>query len=587
MQFINRKILLIGGPIAVVLLVIGGFYAKGIISNKNKGEILGAKQVLNNPPIPIETVGGNRVAGMDDLGISWPGEIISLGNIEVQPLREGTITEWKLNIGQKVFKGQVLGRLSAPPATPELIKMLAEQAEGLAKARGQAHATINFAEKNKKQIQILRDQVEIVNSEKGNVLNLDATKTGFAKIALDQSKELAKVKQKNLRTSIEEILNRHIYRLTTSNGLKFYRSNSLAQGYGRLDGSSVNEFDSLIFELADELKKPEALPVDAMQKYLNITLKIVNTTLAVDFSDNNLNESRQMVADDRELFFDSLKDYREAQVNASMKEVEYKLMGIEQKKEFAEQIKEIDEKIAMLDKEQQMAVAEVKASEAAFGAVAGSINGGLNIVSPQTGIVSAIYKKNGEFVSPGTPLADINAVENKERFVRFYIPSNLIMPELGTELTIIRPGFANEKKKIKLIGVGTTLGSNGSYVADATFVDQVSWPVRASVRIMPPLGFVANIFIPLTAVWWDDNAGAKVWLVTEENRIRPQEVKLGRMLGDKLEILDGLELGNKYVIKALPEFVVGQMLVDIKMGQGQQAEDKTKNRNESVHGHDE
>ena len=106
MKFINRKILLTGGIATAVLLIIGGLYLKGALSTEEKGEVLGAEQNSNAEAVSIRNSGDNHAAEIDGLGISWPGEIVSLGNIEIQPQREGTITEWKVNIGQKYLKAK-------------------------------------------------------------------------------------------------------------------------------------------------------------------------------------------------------------------------------------------------------------------------------------------------------------------------------------------------------------------------------------------------------------------------------------------------------------------------------------------------
>ena len=83
----------------------------------------------------IATVGdgaGNRATSTEN---SWPGEIISLGNLEVQPAREGTIAGWYVHIGENVRQGQTIGTLSQPPATPELMTTLASQREELSNMR--------------------------------------------------------------------------------------------------------------------------------------------------------------------------------------------------------------------------------------------------------------------------------------------------------------------------------------------------------------------------------------------------------------------------------------------------------------------
>ena len=76
---------------------------------------------------------------------SWPAEIVSPGSLEVHPTREGTIEEWRVHIGQHVSRGQVIGSLSRPPATPELMTTLAGQKEALSGMRTELTAQHTYA----------------------------------------------------------------------------------------------------------------------------------------------------------------------------------------------------------------------------------------------------------------------------------------------------------------------------------------------------------------------------------------------------------------------------------------------------------
>jgi hypothetical protein len=52
--------------------------------------------------------------GLKDLGsssYSWPGEILSTSDVEVHPVREGQIAEWRVKLGQTVKKGQIRGAI--------------------------------------------------------------------------------------------------------------------------------------------------------------------------------------------------------------------------------------------------------------------------------------------------------------------------------------------------------------------------------------------------------------------------------------------------------------------------------------------
>lgn len=574
----------------------------GLFHKKDAGKVLGVMKLAAEEAIsvPTEVVGEQFEGGTEDPGISWPGEIISLGNVEVQPQREGTIVEWTAKIGQKVVKGQALGKLSAPPKTPELIKMLAEQAQDLAKMKGEAQAIIDFSKKNIQQLSALRGAIQANLAAVSSTLN-DLNGLGKSNIpasanaALEQLQAVVDIKKTILRKTIELTLNRQVQKFsnTVSNPINFQVS-YLKFGFGAADSFTAKNYEAYVFKLANELKDPEALPLATAKNLAQAAIRLVNASIATEYLP--LSDLRQMANDDQINFLAAIKEYEEAKAELAMQEVEYKdrqvelnernteygLTQLEQEKEYAEQLKEINEKIAMLEKDQQMAKVNVKASAAAYGTVARSINEGLIIVATQAGTVSAIYKQNGDFVEPGMPVASINTGDKTQRFVRFHIPSNLPIPEAGTSLTIMRPGYPQEVKKVKLIGAGTALGVNGAFVADAEFVDPINWPVRISVRVMPPRGFITSTLIPFAAVWWDNQAQANVWLVTEEDKIRPQQITIGRTLGDKIEVSEGLQSGNRYVSQASPGLTQGMTLKDIK-AEAKQESDEPK---EKADGHE-
>ena len=139
------KLLYAGAGLLVVAAISTGTFLK--VSGGNSDATSQVASVASAISIPIETIGILDNGGIDQVGTSWPGEIISSGDVEVQPQREGTIVEWKVKIGQKVSQGQVLARLSAPPATPELTRTLAEQAQSLTRAKANAEAQATFVEK--------------------------------------------------------------------------------------------------------------------------------------------------------------------------------------------------------------------------------------------------------------------------------------------------------------------------------------------------------------------------------------------------------------------------------------------------------
>lgn len=530
--------------------------------------------------IPLETIGRGDSTESDQVGSSWPGEIISSGDVEVQPPREGTIVEWKVNIGQKVRQGQVLARLSAPPATPELTRTLAEQAQSLTRAKATVEAQATFVEKNKQQLNDLRTQ--IVNSGKqisdslSNDVNSDRYQSlSTLQASLDASRRDVEIKAQTVKDYSSQSIGKVFlaftnYSVDPITAYKQYNQNfyfNVRHGLGSNNGNTQIDFHRDLVEVVKAVINNEDGIGEKTMRFLQSADNLVSNSYFVDDSTEGLITLRNIVSDERAELSEKITELSEAKIETrkieserAAKKADFSISAANFSKETAEKLKDIDEKLIDLDRQLQLARAEVEGAGMAYYTISNALTGGLKITAPRAGIVSIIMKKNGDFVNPGTAVASINSGNEKDRIVRFRIPGNITPPQAGETLTVIRPGFPKDGKKIKLVGIGVSLDSNGSFLADADFVELVDWPVHASVRVLAPMAQNDRVLVSLSAVWWDDDGNPTVWLVTEENRIRPQEVKTGRTLGDRIEILEGLTQGSRIVSKATSDLKVGTQL---------------------------
>ncbi|MEK7498551.1 MAG: HlyD family efflux transporter periplasmic adaptor subunit, partial [Patescibacteria group bacterium] len=470
--------------ILFTMFAIGSVYAVRDVSNRAQlASLLTASEgATNTETSNVAVVGSELPIDSTQLSASWPGEVISYGNVPIQPQRDGTIIEWRVKIGERVGAGEVLALLSAPPAMPELVQMLAEQAEGRARMRAQATATKRFTELNNEQLSALLQTVEITTNKDGG--------SGGARTAVEQVRGVATTMRHNLRASLEQILAKHAKIVSNVNIISFFNSGSLNRMYGAGDQQNQYVYGQLFMQLVRELKNSDALPADIALRYFSSFARLANTSVGED-----LVNMRDMAAEDQEKFFDMLAKYREAEAMVTMKEAEYAL-------EYAEQKKEIQEKIAENEKMSAMADAEAIAAEKSYATVERSIVGGLAIIAPRSGVISTINKKVGDFVEPGMPVASINTDRASERVVRFQIPSNVRTPKVGEILSVVRPGFSQDVQKVKLTGVGTSLDMTGAYMADASFLAPVDWPVAVSVRVLVPQNGTTPI-VKLSSLLWD------------------------------------------------------------------------------------
>lgn len=591
------KLFYVGTGLFVVVAISTGTFLK--VAGGKSDDASQIASVASAISIPLETIGQSDVVGTDQVGASWPGEIISSGDVEVQPQREGTIVEWKVNIGQKVRQGQVLARLSAPPATPELTRTLAEQAQSLTRAKATAEAQATFVEKNKEQLVTLRTQIinsgkQISDSLSDNADSDRSQSLSTLQASLDASRRDVEIKTQTVKDYSSQVIRKVFPEFTNYSAdpitvYKQYPQNfhfTVKYGSGSNNGNTQTDFHRDLVESIIAIINDEDDIGEKTMRFLQSADTLVASSYVIDGSSEIL---RNVVSDERAELSEKIADLSEAKTETrkiesdlAAKKTDFSLSAANSSKETAEKLKDIDEKLIDLDRQLQLARAEAKGAAVAYYTISNALTGGLNITAPRAGIVSIIMKKNGDFVNPGTAVASINSGNEKDRIVRFRIPGNVIPPKAGETLTVIRPGFPKDGKKIKLVGIGVSLDSNGSFLADADFIEPVDWPVHASVRVLASADQSGQVLVSLSAVWWDDDGNSMVWLVTEENRIRQQEVKTGRTLGDKIEILEGLAQGSRIVSKATSDLKAGTQLDQLS----RTTENKTEEQPEGDgHGH--
>ena len=547
---IKNLILMFKKQNAKTLLTYAGIFlfAMGVISFSvyyfTKGANPEIKDSLDltqgiNPEDGVVSIVGTNVFLMDKmdknaLNNSWPAEVISNEVSQIQPQREGTIIDWRVHIGQLVDQGQILGKISAPPATPELIKMLSEQTESLAMAQAEASITDEYIKREQARLDSLNDSLS----------NNSSSKNDQVFMALEKLRSNVETKKNALRTFIERTLANHTALLTNFSSWKYVKHGGLNRmQFGVASQDVQNSYEDSLVALTGEMKETGAdLPIKDAQDYFYLAVQLA------DYTKEDPSGFKSMASQDQKDFFDMLSDYKMAQAEVSDKETEYKLM--------------ISEQSAMLQKDKAMALSKIKTTGASYDTVYNEINGQKFIISPRSGIVSGIYKKVGELVSPEMAIATISGSNNANLIARIQIPNNIIKPKVGEILTAIRPGFSKDSREVKIIGIGSSLDQNGSYMADAVFTSNIDWPVESSIRVIASQDSSSPI-IKYSSIVWSDQGKASVWQVSIGGRIFAKPIKIGRILGTLVEVYDGLKNGDKYITNPSFDIRENMLLEDI------------------------
>ena len=142
----TKKIFLLG---LSAFLVAGGTFAASAALKEKKESAPEVKAESAVSALPLETAKGDDLAQLSDAAASWAGEVISPTTLEAHPQSEGTIIQLSVRVGQSVSSGQVIARLSPPPASVDRAMAASSKMEAIIKARANVTATDRLVKKTR------------------------------------------------------------------------------------------------------------------------------------------------------------------------------------------------------------------------------------------------------------------------------------------------------------------------------------------------------------------------------------------------------------------------------------------------------
>lgn len=203
--------------------------------------------------------------------------------------------------------------------------------------------------------------------------------------------------------------------------------------------------------------------------------------------------------------------------------------------------------------EQGVARAEARLAQARQGAkAAGAVAGYGKVTSPIAGIVVAKQVEAGQTVFPGTPLMTVEGGE-------------------GFRLEVAAPeGLLGKVKPGDRVGISVEGAPATGRVAEVlpvvdpgsrTFtvkIDLPAGPFRSGSFGKAQFGVGARqgVAVPASAVVQRGTL-TSVWTVSPEGVARLRLVKLGRAVGDRVEVLSGLTAGERIVIAGMEKMIDG------------------------------
>ena len=209
----------------------------------------------------------------------------------------------------------------------------------------------------------------------------------------------------------------------------------------------------------------------------------------------------------------------------------------------------------------QTARAQVREAQAAVTAASVRRKDAI-VVAPDDGVVAAKIVDEGDLVAPGSPLLTIDSSGGYR--VDVMIPeSHIDEIGLGETVQVLIPAMANARFTAPI----TTITPSAD-PASRSFLVKIKLPQGPAFRS----GMFARVFVPLPGgkkILIPQKAIVRlgqlqgVYIADSKNVAHFRLIKTGKHVGDKVEILSGLEPGERIVSVLPPDIVDGARLEGI------------------------
>lgn len=207
-------------------------------------------------------------------------------------------------------------------------------------------------------------------------------------------------------------------------------------------------------------------------------------------------------------------------------------------------------------KEYDQAKLRYETSKTVYQAQASNITaGGVSVTSPISGYIKNRMVSQGEYVSVGQPIATVS--QNKRLQLRAEVSENHYKTLKSISSANFRPAYDDVVYKLsdlngRLLSFGKASGQQSFYIPVTFEFDNVGDIIPGSFTEVFLLSSPQEnvISIPVSSVT-EEQGLYFVYLQLDEEGYKRQEVTLGQNNGERVQILSGLNEGDKVVTKGV------------------------------------
>lgn len=169
--------------------------------------------------------------------------------------------------------------------------------------------------------------------------------------------------------------------------------------------------------------------------------------------------------------------------------------------------------------------------------------------APFSGAVAELSITEGQYVAEGSPVMKLESYE------KLWVEADLYAAEAkqartGQSVQVIIAGYEDQPQtmKIDFINPALSAGNQVAQIRGTIANPNRQWqPGLQAIVLLPSIQKANSLSLPADAVI-RSGKGAHVWVETGEGKYEPRKVTTGAETPDRVEILSGLEEGEKLVV---------------------------------------
>ena len=563
----------------VTLLIVPGIIVSLVYADA--GHDAPVSVVQQTEQVVVRKVGDVDPDGISKEGLSsFYGEITSKDIASINTSREGVVSSWNVSVGDTVSAGDILGYVTVTGVSSEQQMALAQQQANALKAQLDLETANKISVQTEGVFRKITESLKSVANKQRSIYDgsnspVATTYQTELQAITQQQVQLSNKLQDFANTALTEIYPQvSIYGNSPFNAS--YYEGSLKFEFAITNGNVRNEYISASKSLALKIKDKTVTDQD-IRNFLDKTIDGLKASL----SSENLNtiEITKSVKGLQLELRDISNQLTQATITKASKEREKSQIDIELSKSLSGfendlSLKKLDQLSA-----NERAKNEAKGAEILAQKLAVSAGGVIPIFAAKSGVIATIEKNIGEYLTISTRIGFISN-KNPQKIVRFTIPASWKDINKGDTLSVSwRPEYSAGSAVIT--GISPIIDEKGGYQAEASISKETAFPVGAPVRIIPE-NSKKGVFVSRKSIVFE-GVTPFVWLVTENNTLRKQEVTVGRGLGEYVEILSGLERDFSYlvILDPLVQIKSGMLLSDILKSETKVDTSKSAIQNES------